>query len=116
VFDGIRSAGHYAGTYLAWGTNSSGWLGEAEVKFYLDGDRELPTICGTGTEDYFGGAWSFDIPGTGYSTYATPYLGLPQVLRPDGLYRSQNRQGSEIVRQARTVWLSRNATGGPHFI
>jgi hypothetical protein len=93
VLDGIRSAGHYAGTYLAWGTNSSGWLGEAEVKFYLDGDRELPTICGTGTEDYFGGAWNFDIPGTGYSTYTTPYLGLAQVLRPDGLYSSQQRFG-----------------------
>jgi hypothetical protein len=93
IIDGIRSAGHYAGTYLAWGTNSSGWWGEGEVKFYLDGDQELPTICGTGTEDYFGGAWNFDIPGTGYSTYTTPYLGLPQVLRPDGLYSSQQRFG-----------------------
>jgi len=65
IIDGIRSAGHYAGTYLAWGANSSGWWGEGEVKFYLDGDGELPTICGTGTEDYFGGAWNFDIPGTG---------------------------------------------------
>ena len=93
IIDGIRSAGHYAGTYLAWGSNSSGWWGEGEVKFYLDGDQELPTICGTGTEDYFGGAWNFDIPGTGYSTYTTPYLGLPQVLSPDGLYRSQQRFG-----------------------
>ena len=30
-----------------------------EMKFYLDGDVEYPTICGTGTEDYFGGAWSY---------------------------------------------------------
>ena len=93
IIDGIRSAGHYVGTYLAWGTNSSGWWGEGEVKFYLDGDSELPTICGTGTEDYFGGAWNFDIPGTGYTSYTTPYLGLPQVLRPDGLYASQQRFG-----------------------
>jgi len=93
IIDGVRSAGHYAGTYLAWGTNSSGWWGEGEVKFYLDGDDQLPTICGTGTEDYFGGAWNFDVPGAGYTTYTTPYLGLPQVLRPDGLYQSQQRFG-----------------------
>ena len=34
-------------------------MGEGEVKFYIDGDEEYPTICGTGTEDYFGGSWSF---------------------------------------------------------
>jgi hypothetical protein len=33
------------------------------VKFYLDGDGEFPTICGTGTEDYFGGAYNWDIGG-----------------------------------------------------
>ena len=33
------------------------WWGEGEVKVYLDGDRELPTLCGTGTEDYIGTAW-----------------------------------------------------------
>ena len=89
----VAAAGHYAGTYLAWGTNSPGWWGEGEVKFYLDGDEEFPTICGTGTEDYFGGAWNFDVPGRGYTTYSTPYLGLHQVLRPDGLYASQQRFG-----------------------
>ncbi len=81
------------GTYLAWATNSPGWWGEGELKFYLDGDREYPTICGTGTEDYFGGAWNFDVPGQGYTAFTTPYLGLPQVLPPDGLYRSQQRFG-----------------------
>ena len=62
-------------------------------KVYLDGDQEFPTICGTGTEDYFGGAWNFDVPGQGYTPFSTPFLGLPQVLRPDGLYRSQQRFG-----------------------
>lgn len=86
-------AGKYVGTYLAWGVNSPGWWGEGEVKFYLDGDRDFPTICGTGTEDYFGGAWNFDVPGQGYTSYCTPYLGLHQIIRPDGLYRSQQRFG-----------------------
>lgn len=93
ILDGVTGAGHYVGTYLAWGVHSSGWWGEGEVKFYLDGDEELPTICGTGTEDYFGGAWNFELPGRGYTAYTTPYLGLPQILRPDGQYRSQQRFG-----------------------
>lgn len=97
ILEGVEGSGHYAGTYIAWGVNSSGWWGEGEVKFYLDGDADavprFPTICGTGTEDYFGGAWNFDIPGQGYTEYTTPYLGLHQILRPDGLYHSQQRFG-----------------------
>lgn len=93
IVDRVRGSGRYVGCYLAWGVNRPGWWGEGEVKFYLDGDDEFPTICGTGTEDYFGGAWNFDVPGSGYTAYTTPYLGLHQVLRPDGLYRSQQRFG-----------------------
>ena len=93
VLDGISGSGHYVGTYLAWGVNNSGWWGEGEIKLYLDGDGEFPTICGTGTEDYFGGAWNFDVPGEGYTSFSTPYLGLSQILSPDGLYRSQQRFG-----------------------
>ena len=89
----VEGAGHYVGTYVAWGVHSSGWWGEGEAKFYLDDDTDHPTICGTGTEDYFGGAWNFDVPGQGYTTFSTPYLGLPQVIRPDGLYASQQRFG-----------------------
>ncbi len=33
------------------------WWGEGEVKMYIDNDKELPTINGTGTEDYIGTAW-----------------------------------------------------------
>ena len=93
IVDGVSGSGHYVGTYLAWGVNSSGWWGEGEIKYFLDGDEEFPTICGTGTEDYFGGAWNFDVPGNGYTAFTTPFLGLHQVLRPDGLYQSQQRFG-----------------------
>jgi hypothetical protein len=93
LLDGVEGTGHYVGTYLAWGVHSSGWWGEGELKHYLDDDTTHPTICGTGTEDYFGGAWNFDVPGQGYTAYSTPYLGLPQVIRPDGLYASQQRFG-----------------------
>jgi hypothetical protein len=92
VLDGVQGSGHYAGTYLAVGVTNSGWWGEGEIKFYLDGDSEFPTICGTGTEDYFGGAYDWDVDGQ-YVTYTTPFLGMHQVLRPDGTYRSQQRFG-----------------------
>lgn len=66
--------------------------GEGEVKFYLDGDREYPTICGTGTEDYFGGAWNFEHPKGEYGEFTNLYHGL-QVIKPDGLYRANQRFG-----------------------
>jgi hypothetical protein len=80
IIDGVRGRGHYVGTYLAWQSNSAGWWGEGEVKFYLDGDAEFPTICGTGTEDYFGGAWCFEQPEGVYREYSTPFLGMPQAI------------------------------------
>jgi hypothetical protein len=92
ILDGVRGLGHYAGTALAWGVNNSGWFGEGEVKFYIDGDDEFPTICGTGTEDYFGGAYNWDVDGQ-YVPYSTPFMGMQQVIRPDGLYKSQQRFG-----------------------
>jgi D-arabinan exo alpha-(1,3)/(1,5)-arabinofuranosidase (non-reducing end) len=93
LVDAVSGRGQYVGTYLAWGVNNNGWWGEGEIKFYLDGDRDWPTICGTGTEDYFGGAWNFEYPPGQYGTYSTPFLGLPQVISPDGLYQSQQRFG-----------------------
>lgn len=92
LLDGVRGQGHYVGTYLAWGVHNNSWWGEGEIKFYLDGD-EWPTICGTGTEDYFGGAWNFEHPPGEYGVFSGPYSGLPQVIKPDGLYRSQQRFG-----------------------
>ncbi len=95
ILDGVSGRGHYVGTYMAWGVHNSGWWGEGEIKFYLDGDTEFPTICGTGTEDYFCGSYNFDVgrENGGYREFTTPYAGLAQVIRPDGLYQSQMRFG-----------------------
>jgi D-arabinan exo alpha-(1,3)/(1,5)-arabinofuranosidase (non-reducing end) len=94
IVDNVKGKGHYVGTYLAWGVNNNGWWGEGEIKFYLDGDREFPTINGTGTEDYFGGSYNFENKEKKqYEEYTTPYLGLIQVVKPDGLYQSQQRFG-----------------------
>jgi hypothetical protein len=94
LLDGVQGQGHYVGTYMAWGVNNSGWWGEGEIKFYLDGDGGFPTICGTGTEDYFCGSYNFENRETRqYQEFSTPYSGLHQVLRPDGVYQSQMRFG-----------------------
>jgi hypothetical protein len=92
ILDGVSGWGQYVGTYAAWQSNNNGWWGEGEVKFYLDGDVEYPTICGTGTEDYFGGAWCFIMDGQ-YAGYCTPFLGLPQIIKTDGFMASNQRFG-----------------------
>ncbi|MCL1830861.1 MAG: DUF2961 domain-containing protein [Oscillospiraceae bacterium] len=80
---------------MAWGVNNTGWWGEGEIKFYLDGDDNYPTICGTGTEDYFCGSYDFEDPVTHdrYVEFTTPYAGLAQVITPNSLYDSQFRFG-----------------------
>lgn len=93
ILDGVTGHGHYVGTYMAWQVNNNQWWGEGEIKFFMDGDREFPTICGTGTEDYFCGSYNFDLgkENGGYREFTTPYAGMPQVIRPDGLYLANTR-------------------------
>ena len=88
ILDGIRGRGQYVGTYMNWGVKSNGWWGEGEIKFYIDGDADFPTVCGTGTEDYFCGAYNFDVDGQ-YREFCTPYTGMYKVGFTDGTYRSQ---------------------------
>jgi hypothetical protein len=94
IVDNIKGKGQYVGTYLAWGVHNNGWWGEGEIKFYMDGDKDFPTINGTGTEDYFGGSYNFENQEKKqYEEFTTPYSGLAQVIKPDGLYQSQQRFG-----------------------
>jgi hypothetical protein len=94
ILDGVRGRGQYVGTYLAWEVRSPGWWGEGEVKFYMDGDKQWPTICGTGTEDYFCGAYNFENQETHlYQTFSSPYTGLAQVLPPNVAYVPGQRFG-----------------------
>ncbi|OHB48386.1 MAG: hypothetical protein A2Y10_19850 [Planctomycetes bacterium GWF2_41_51] len=90
IVDNIKGKGQYVGTFLAWVQMSDEWWGEGEVKFYLDGDSNFPTICGTGTEDYFGGAWCFGdsyLNGvlSGGQNYSTAFLGYPYRDNRPGL-------------------------------
>jgi hypothetical protein len=94
LLEGVEGKGQYVGTYMAWGVHNTGWWGEGEIKFFIDGDKEFPTICGTGTEDYFCGSYNFENKAAGkYQEFTTPYTGLAQVIRPDGVYNSQQRFG-----------------------
>jgi hypothetical protein len=90
IVDGVKGWGQYVGTYIAWASHNTGWWGEGEVKFFIDGDTRFPTICGTGTEDYFNGSGDFETDHH-YQTFTTPYSGLSLVITPNGLYDSQQR-------------------------
>lgn len=101
LLNGIKGRGQYVGTYIAWGVHNNGWWGEGEIKFFMDGDTEYPTICGTGTEDYFCGSYDFDtrkknaagVEETDYTEFSTPYAGLHQVIKGDGHYEVSQRFG-----------------------
>ncbi len=101
LVDSIRGKGQYVGTYMAYGSNKNGWWGEGEIKFFMDGDTKFPTINGTGTEDYFNGAYDFDsqhknkdgVETSEYTEFSGPYPGLPQVIRGDGHYNNAQRFG-----------------------
>ncbi len=93
ILDGVKGKGQYVGTYMAWTQLSNGWWGEGEIKFFMDGDTEFPTICGTGTEDYFCGAWGFWGPDNKEESFCRPFVGYPLVrhvaneVPKHGLYR-----------------------------
>ena len=77
ILDGVKGQGRYIGTFLAWTQRRKGWFGEGEIKFFLDGDGPFPTICGTGTEDYFCGSYGFQEP------YTTAYSGTTLPANAD---------------------------------
>jgi len=101
ILDSVKGRGQYVGTYLAYGAKDNGWWGEGEIKFFMDGDEKFPTICGTGTEDYFCGSYDFDthtknaagVETSTYTEFCSPYSGLAQVIRGDGHYNVMQRFG-----------------------
>jgi len=90
ILDGVKGNGHYVGTFMAWQQNVDGWWGEGEFKAFIDGDKDFPTICGTGTEDYFGGAWCFG------SNYNAPFLGYQHITAQDQVAQ-EKRCGNRYI-------------------
>lgn len=76
VFLEATGKGHLIGVTQSVLQNQNGWFGEGDDMIFIDGD-ELPTINGTGTEDYFNGAWGY-----GNQAYSDPYIGTPYIVDP----------------------------------
>ena len=89
ILDNIRGRGHYVGTQMCWQQNNAGWWGEGEIKAFIDGDGDFATYVGTGTEDYFGGAWCFE------ENFSAPFLGYQDITAVDG--RATNQIGNRHV-------------------
>jgi hypothetical protein len=80
IAEGLRGPGRFFGCNVGIRVlpdEGFSWYGEGEVKVYLDGDRNNPTWCGTGLEDYVGTAW-------GMGAHTTPLQGVPLVAQPKG--------------------------------
>jgi hypothetical protein len=76
IAEGLRGPGRFLGCNVGVRViDACTWYGEGEVKVYKDGDDALPTICGTGLEDYVGSAW-------GMGAHHAPYGGAPLVVGP----------------------------------
>ena len=93
ILEGVKGWGQYVGTYMIWGANTRGWWGEGEIKFYMDGDKEFPTICGTGTEDYFCGSYGFENKLRQYQDFTTPFTGFTHVIPAGSTENIQQRFG-----------------------
>jgi hypothetical protein len=77
VFLDATGKGHFVGVTHGVEQNSDGWFGEGDDMIFIDGDS-APTINGTGTEDYYNGAWDF------YGqAFANMRQGAPYIVDPE---------------------------------
>lgn len=107
ILDKIHGKGHYIGTYMALTSLERHWYGEGEIKFFIDGDEEYPTICGTGTEDYFGGAWAFEVNENGKKVetpYCTPYLGFPYYSNHEAFRNNPAHDEGQLPQRSFYRW------------
>jgi hypothetical protein len=77
VFLEATGKGHFLGVTQSIMQNQTSWFGEGDDMIFIDGDT-LPTINGTGTEDYFNGAWGY-----GGQTYSYLHVGTPYIVDPE---------------------------------
>ncbi|HUR78065.1 MAG TPA: glycoside hydrolase family 172 protein [Acidimicrobiales bacterium] len=84
ISDGLRGPGRFLGCVVGVRViDGMVWYGEGEVKMFIDGDTSLPTICGTGLEDYVGTAW-------GMGPHQSLYMGAPLDVRGPGVAPGAN--------------------------
>jgi hypothetical protein len=80
-----QGEGHYVGVTMSVLQNQDGWWGEGNDMFFIDG-AATPSIAGTGTEDYFLGAWDFGSP-FNYQLYGAPLVGKEVAGGRSSVYR-----------------------------
>ena len=78
--------GHFAGVTMSVLENADGWWGEGDDMFFVDGEK-LPSINGTGTEDYFLGAWDFGGKPFSYGLFGAPVVGPERAGARWSVYR-----------------------------
>ena len=78
--------GHFAGVTMSILQNQDGWWGEGDDMFFVDGET-LPSINGTGSEDYFLGAWDFGSHPFAYGLMGAPVKGEEHAGSRSSVYR-----------------------------
>lgn len=79
IFLEATGKGHFLGVTQAIEQNQNGWFGEGDDMIFIDGEA-TPTINGTGTEDYYNGAWDFGGQPFGYEHNGAPYIVDPERI------------------------------------
>jgi hypothetical protein len=81
-----RGHGHFVGVTMSVLQNQDGWWGEGDDMFFVDGESR-PSINGTGSEDYFLGAWDFGSHPFAYGLYGAPVKGVEHAGSRSSVYR-----------------------------
>ena len=81
-----KGHGQYLGVTMSVLQNQDGWWGEGDDMFFIDGEK-TPSIVGTGSEDYFLGAWDFGGKPFSYQLYGAPVVGEELAGSRSSVYR-----------------------------
>lgn len=81
-----QGRGHFVGVTMSVLENADRWWGEGDDMFFVDGEK-LPSINGTGTEDYFLGAWDFGGKPFAYQLFGAPQVGPERAGSRWSVYR-----------------------------
>ncbi len=84
-----NAKGRFIGSLIGIRALEGNWWGEGEVKVFMDGDKEFPTICGTGSEDYVGLSWGMQQTPFRYNGCSLDQKGFVSMYRwhlPDPIY------------------------------
>lgn len=107
----VEGRGRFLGCNLGVRLNhafTNFWWGEGEVKVYLDGDKQFPTLCGTGTEDYIG-------DGYGQNVFCSPYSGDQYVSPLKDAYEFYRLHIPDPIWFHKDVRVTIQNMGGPGY-